>query len=53
MVVVAVLSGSRAAADLERTTALGIRAYLVKPNSASDCAKLRKSLGTLISKTVH
>ena len=53
MVAVAVLSGSRAAADLERTTALGIRAYLVKPNSAIDCAELRKSLGTLISETVH
>ena len=50
---VAILSGLRAAADLERTTALGIRAYLMKPNSAIDCAELRKSLGTLVSDTVH
>jgi len=53
LLAVAVLSGSRAPVDVERTTALGIRAYLVKPNSAIDCAELRKTLGTLIFETVH
>jgi CheY-like chemotaxis protein len=53
LVAVAILSGSAAAADVKRTSALGIRAYLVKPNSIIDCAELRKNLGTLISDTVH
>jgi CheY-like chemotaxis protein len=52
-VAVAVLSSSSAPADLQRTTALGIRAYLVKPTSISDCTELRTKLGALLTETIH
>lgn len=50
---VAVFSSSTAAADLQRTTALGIRAYLLKPKNIFECADLRTNLDSLISEAVH
>jgi len=52
-VTVAVLSSSKAASDLQRSTALGIRAYLTKPKNIHDCRELRTSLDALVSDAVH
>jgi hypothetical protein len=46
---VAVLSSSNAGSDLQRSTALGIRAYLTKLKNIHDCRGLRTSLDGLVS----
>jgi CheY-like chemotaxis protein len=48
-VAVAVLSSSTAEADLQRTTALGIRAYLPKPQNILGYENLRTNLTALLS----
>jgi CheY-like chemotaxis protein len=50
---VAVLSSSIAQTDLQLTTALGIRAYLPKPENIQDYADLRTRLEDLVSDAVH
>lgn len=49
---IAVLSSSTADADVRRTTALGIRVYLTKPDSLLRLEGLRNSLGAFISDVI-
>jgi CheY-like chemotaxis protein len=51
-VTVAVLTGSTAEVDVGRATALGIRAYLPKPESILQYENLRHSLSDLVSDVV-
>ncbi len=52
-VTVAILSGSTADVDVGRATALGIRAYLPKPNGILQYETLRHSLSDLVSDLAH
>jgi two-component system, chemotaxis family, response regulator Rcp1 len=50
---VVVLSSSTADVDIRRTTGLGIRAYLPKPDSIHHYEEMRTTLSALVSEAVH